>query len=145
MQYRVLLLVTLLLSSLKIVYADTIGKYAQIAKSIPEMSLKADPQSHAWARSARSILAITDETIAETINVMNQLATKHGTPLLCITQEKPLNAQVVHTVLAQLIQKLTPAQAAQSISESLLQQLQISYPCKTQSFTYAGKNTLLQR
>ncbi len=34
-------------------YADTIDHFINIANNIPQMEMKADPQSQAWARSAR--------------------------------------------------------------------------------------------
>ena len=49
--------------------ADTLGKYAGISKSIPQARLKADPQAHIWARSAKSILNIIEETIIELSNL----------------------------------------------------------------------------
>src|SRR5436189_129249 len=48
-------------------HADTIDNYMSIATNIPQMELKADPQAQAWARSARHVLTITCESIAETL------------------------------------------------------------------------------
>ena len=42
------------------------------------MEIKADEQSQAWARSARHVLNITNESIAETLIALNEQATKQG-------------------------------------------------------------------
>ena len=110
-------------------YADTIGKYAKIAKSIPQMSLKADPQSQAWMRSAKSILAITDETVAQTIMAMNQLAKSQGRPLICLPDGKVIDGDTVHGILASKIQGDVDENAPDTISNIVTQELVKTYPC----------------
>ncbi len=110
-------------------YADTIGKYAKIAKSIPEMSLKADPQAQAWMRSAKSILAITDETVAQTIMAMNQLAKRQGRPLICLPDTKVIDGATVHDILASKIQGDVDENAPDTISNIVTQELLKTYPC----------------
>ena len=63
------------------VCADTIDHFMNIVNNIPQMEMKADPQSQAWARSARTVLILTSESIAETLVLSNESAKQQGTPL----------------------------------------------------------------
>lgn len=114
-------------------FADTIGKYAEIAQNIPKMSLKADEQAQAWARSAKSILAVTDETMAQTIQAMNQLAYKHNSPLLCLPQGNEVTPELIHETLEKIIAHLRPEQSTQTISNILVQQLQDDFSCQAKA------------
>ena len=71
------LLIALLLCA-STAMADTIDHYMNISNNIPSMEMKADPQAQTWARSARNILVITNESIAETLLEANQQAHAHG-------------------------------------------------------------------
>jgi hypothetical protein len=119
----------ILLMWMNLCSADTIGKYAKIAKSIPEMSLKADPQAQAWMRSAKSILAITDETVAQTVVAMNQLAKSQGRPLICLPDSKKIDGDTVHEILASKIAGDVDENAPETISSIVTQELVKTYPC----------------
>ena len=88
---RLLTLAFLMLSSI-FVHADTMDHYMNISNQIPQMEMKADPQSQAWARSARSVMIITNESIAETLMQANDLAKNQGKPLFCLPTGATLNA-----------------------------------------------------
>jgi hypothetical protein len=120
---------TLMVAGSVTTQADTLGKYASIAKSIPTMQLKADPKSQAWARSARSILAVTDEAIAESIDAMNTISKNNGRPLICMPESKPIDSTMVHTLLAELISKMAPDEASKNISAVVVSKLNTSFPC----------------
>lgn len=110
-------------------YADTIGKYAKIAKSIPEMSLKADPKAQAWMRSAQSVLAITDETVAQTIMAMNNVAKAQGHPLICLAESQTIDGSMVHNILAEKIKGDVDENAPETISSIVTEELIKTYPC----------------
>lgn len=111
-------------------HADTINKYANIANSIPKMELKADEKSQAWARSARSILAITDETIAETILSMNSLAIENGEALVCLPSNLSLNGETIHALLQEAIKDPLVLNQNKSISFVVINRLKEKYPCR---------------
>lgn len=71
-----------------LVKADTIDHYINISNNIPQMEMKADAQSQAWARSARNVLIITAESIAETLTQANDLAKSQGRQLFCLPEGK---------------------------------------------------------
>lgn len=109
--------------------ADTIAKYANIAKSIPAAKLKADQKAQTWARSARSILDVTEESIAQTIQAMQQLAAKQGKPLFCLKNDADINTAQIHQILESKIQSLAAADANKTISEVVIEALASNYPC----------------
>ena len=81
-------------------YADTIDRYMNIVNNIPQMEMKADPQSQAWARSARTILVLTSESIAETLALANENALRLGSPLFCLPPPgNQLNAIMLHELI----------------------------------------------
>lgn len=82
-------------------HADTIKNYMSIAENIPQMEVKADPQAQAWARSARHVLTVTCESIAETMTQANELAKNQGHPIFCL----PPNIQLNSLTLCDLIQQ----------------------------------------
>ncbi len=81
--------------------ADTIGHYAGIAKSIPEAALKADPKSQAWAHSARTILQVAEESIAESLASAQRAANKLNKPLFCLPKNQSINTALIHEILKQ--------------------------------------------
>ncbi|KTC66786.1 phosphatase [Legionella birminghamensis] len=92
----------LLLSSLSfLVKADTIDHYMSISNNIPQMEMKADAQSQAWARSARNVLIITAESIAETLTQANDLAKSQGRQLFCLPEGKKLDAMTMNNIIVQ--------------------------------------------
>ena len=123
------ILLSFLLTILSTAYSDTIGKYASIAKEIPKARLTADPKSQAWARSARSILNVTEETLAQTIQSMQALASKHNTPLLCLPAGQQIDNNLIHHTLEQLVNNFSPKDADKSISQAVIEQLEAQYPC----------------
>ncbi len=119
--------------------ADSISKYAKVAKSIPEMSLKASPQAQAWMRSAKSILAITDETVAQTIVAMNNEAKKQGHPIICPKENVEINGTVIHELLLNVIKGGVGDNDSESISSIAIRVLMTAYPCEK-----SGPNRLAQ-
>ena len=133
-----LLLVGALISSTTM--ADTIGKYAGIAKSIPSARLKADPKSQAWARSAQSILEITEETVAQTIEATQNIAVRNHSPLFCLPKGQKVDNQLVHSILDQAATNISNIDHNTSISEVVVSQLSSHYPC--QGRQKASSNTM---
>ncbi len=114
-------------------WSDTIDNYQHISKSIPKMEIKADEQSQAWARSARHVLTITNESIAETLIALNSEAAKQGKPFFCLPQNQQLSAE--H--LGQLIQEYTQNLGQQSannrptVSRIAFEAVVKKYPCQS--------------
>jgi hypothetical protein len=80
-------------------YADTIDHFMGIASNIPQMEMKADAQSQAWAKSARTVLILTSESIAETLTLSNQTATEQGSPLFCLPATVQLSGESVSDLI----------------------------------------------
>lgn len=136
---RFLFIPFLLIFSLS-AHADTIEHYMDIYKNIPQMEMKADPQSQAWARSARNVLSVTDETLAETLMHANEIAKTQGNPLFCLPTGVVLN----NTTLSALLVKTYRAQASQNPAKNTLSVSQIAwlgvtqtYPCNRQNSSNA--------
>lgn len=113
------------------VWADTIDHYMSIAGNIPKMEINADPQAQLWARSARNVLTLTCDSIAETLNLANSLASKHGTPLFC-PKGATLDAAKLNDLIQQTYHRIASQQGSISkmtVSEVALQALQKEYPC----------------
>ncbi|MFY7698167.1 MAG: phosphatase [Legionella sp.] len=131
---RILLGLLIIISSYT--KADTIDHYMNIANSIPQMEIKADPQSQAWARSARNILILTSESIAESLVLANQTATTQGKPLFCLPANKELNATIVNDLIQQTYKEMITQQKnkdTMTVSEIALQGLTKTYPCSQQA------------
>ena len=114
-------------------YTDTIDHFMSIANNIPQMEMKADQQSQAWARSARTVLILTSETIADTLMLSNETAKQLGTPLFCIPNGGAIDA----TALNDLIQKTYRESSSQpsdkdkmTVSQVALLGLKKQYPCQ---------------
>lgn len=115
------------------VYADTIDHFMNIVNNIPQMEMKADPQAQAWARSARTVLLLTSESIVETLTLTNETAKQQGTPLYCI----PIGVELTAATLNDLIQqtyKTIPSQQSDkdkmTVSQVALLGLKQQYPCQ---------------
>lgn len=113
-------------------FADTMDHYMNIANQIPQMEMKADPQSQAWARSARTVLQLTCDSIVETLILANDTAKAHGSPLFCL----PAGTQISALLLNDLIQqtyKQNPSQQSEkdkmTVSQVALMGLSKQYPC----------------
>ncbi len=127
--------VCLILTISSHLYADTIDHFMNIANNIPQMEMKADPQSQAWARSARTVLILTSDSIAETLTLANETASQQGSPLFCL----PAGTQLVATSLNDLIQQTYKESSSQqsdkdkmTVSQVALLGLKKQYPCQQQ-------------
>ena len=115
------------------VYADTIDHYINIANNIPQMEVKADPQAQAWARSARNILILTSESIAESLTIANDSATRAGAPLYCLTPSMTLNGKMLNDLIQQTYREISSQQSDKdkmTVSQVALLGLSKQYPCQ---------------
>lgn len=126
------------------VYADTIQHYMNVADSIPKMEMKADSDAQIWVRSARNILNLTCEAIAETLTAANRTATEQGKPLFCLNRAKEgLDPEFLN----KLIQKTytesnSPKEVKDSmtVSEIALIGLMQKYPCTPDHASSTSQN-----
>ncbi|MBA2648264.1 MAG: phosphatase [Legionella sp.] len=121
-------------------FADTINNYMNIANNIPQMEIKADPQAQAWARSARHVITITCESIAETIIQANEAAKSQGKPLYCMPPGVQLNALVLNELIIQTYKELSSQQSDKdkmTISQIAWLGIHKKYPCDTQTNSQA--------
>ncbi|STY30717.1 phosphatase [Legionella wadsworthii] len=123
-------------------YADSIKNYMNIAENIPRMEIKADPQAQAWARSARHVLTITCESIAETMIQANEIAKTHGNPAFCL----PVGVQLNAFTLCELIQQTYKEFSSQQSDKDSMTVSQVAwlgaskhYPCPQNT---ASKNEM---
>lgn len=114
-------------------HADTINNYMNIANNIPQMEMKADPQSQAWARSARHVLTITSESIAETLIQANQTATQLGKPLFCLPYGMQLNPVTMNELIQQTYKETSSQRSdkeTMTVSQVALLGVSKRYPCQ---------------
>lgn len=119
------------------VKADTIDHYMSIYNAIPKMELKADPEAQTWARSARNVLAITNETIAETLLQANETAKARGKgqALFCIKPGATLNANTMGDIIVKAYQEISSRQSdknAMTVSQVAWVGISKTYPCQQQ-------------
>lgn len=117
-------------------YADTIEHFMNIANNIPKMEMKADPQSQAWARSARNILTLTCESISETLLIMNDAAKSQGSPLFCLPAGTQMNADNLNQLIQQTYRELSSQKSDKdkmTVSQVALLGISQHYPCKENS------------
>jgi hypothetical protein len=103
-----------------------------IATNIPQMEIKADPQSQAWARSAHHVLAITCESISETLLQANEVAKSQGKPLFCLTQGAELNSVMLNDLIQQTYREISSQQSDKdrmTVSQVALLGISKKYPC----------------
>ncbi|CAM2826631.1 hypothetical protein [Legionella worsleiensis] len=115
------------------VYADTINNYMNIANNIPQMEIKADPQAQAWARSARHVLNITCESIAETLIQANETAKNQGKPIFCLPPGKQLNSIVMNELIQQTYKELSSQRSdkdTMTVSQVALLGISKQFPCQ---------------
>lgn len=115
------------------VNADTIKSYMNIANNIPQMEMKADPQAQAWARSARHVLAITSESIEETITQANEIAKNQGKPIFCLPQGAQFNAGKLNELIQQTYKEISSQQSdkdSMTVSQVAWIGVTKSYPCQ---------------
>ena len=105
------LISTLLLLLSFVAQADTMDHYMNISNQIPQMEMKADPQAQAWARSARSVLIITNESIAETLSQANELAKTQGKALFCLPPGVSLDAATLNGIIMQTYRDISSQQS----------------------------------
>ncbi|WP_165831576.1 phosphatase [Legionella qingyii] len=125
------------------IHADTIKNYMSIADNIPQMEVKADPQAQAWARSARHVLTITCESIAETMLQANEVAKNQGNPVFCLPPGVQLNAFTLCELIQQTYKEISSQQSDKdSMTVSQVAWLGASkhYPCQQNT---AAKNEML--
>ncbi|MFZ4076617.1 MAG: phosphatase [Legionellaceae bacterium] len=114
------------------IQADSIGRYMNIANNIPKMEMKADPQAQAWARSARNILNLTTESIAETLTLTNTTAAQQGTPFFCLPAQITLNSAMLNALIQQTYREISSQESdkdTMSVSEIALLGVRKKYPC----------------
>ncbi|KTC87338.1 MULTISPECIES: hypothetical protein [Legionella] len=113
--------------------ADTIDNYINISNNIPQMEMKADQQSQAWARSARNVLIITSESIAETLMQSNELAKSQGKPLFCLPANVNLDATTLNTLIIQTYKDIPSQQSDKdkmTVSQVAWLGVTKNYPCQ---------------
>lgn len=117
-------------------YADTIDHFMNIVNNIPQMEMKADPQSQAWARSARTVLTLTSESIAETLMLSNDTAKQQGAPLFCLPPGTQLNSTTVNDLIQQTYRDISSQQSDKdkmTVSQVAMLGIKKKYPCQQQS------------
>ena len=117
------------------IWADTIDHYMNIVNNIPQMEMKADPQSQAWARSARNVVTLTSESVAESLLSANETALRSGQPLFCLPANVQLNPEVMSSLIQQTYAEIS-SQASDkdkmTVSQVALMGVTKQYPCKLQ-------------
>src|SRR3989338_7182101 len=99
-------LLSLLLLTSTYVYADTIDHYMNIVNGIPQMEMKADPQSQAWARSAHTVLTLTCDGIADALFLANENAKQQGHPLFCMAASAQISPEMMDNLIQQTYKSL---------------------------------------
>ncbi|MCX7117843.1 MAG: phosphatase [Legionellales bacterium] len=129
------------------VNADTINHFMNIASNIPQMEMKADPQSQAWAHSARTILILTTESITETLTLANETARAAGHPLFCIPAGVALDPASVNELIQSTYRELSSQQSDKdqmTVSQIALLGLRKKYPCTEQTTATAQTGAAAQ-
>ncbi len=124
--------IILLLAS-SVALADTMDHYMNITNQIPQMQMKPDAQSQAWARSAQSVLVIANESIAETLMQANELAKSQGTSLFCLAPGVVLDANTVNQIILQTYKENSGQPSDKdkmTVSQVALQGIMKAYPCQ---------------
>lgn len=112
--------------------ADTMDHYMELSNSIPQMEMKADSQSQAWARSARNVLIIANESIAETLLQANELAKTQGKPLFCLPPGVTLNAVTLKGIILETFREISSQQSDKdkmTVSQVAWLGVTKKYPC----------------
>lgn len=115
------------------VMADTIDHYINIATNIPKMEMKADSESQAWARSARNVLVLTSESIAESLMLANESATRLGAPLFCMPQQETITGEMMNNLIQQTYRDISSQASdknSMTVSQVALLGMSQKYPCK---------------
>ncbi|HVT62516.1 MAG TPA: phosphatase [Legionellaceae bacterium] len=115
-------------------YADTMNHYMDIVNNIPKMEIKADGQAQIWARSARNVLLLTCESVAESLVIANKTAAQNGQPLFCLPPNVHLDGSLLHNLIQQTYREITSQESDKSqmtVSQVALIGLSQHYPCPT--------------
>jgi hypothetical protein len=118
------------------IHADTMDHYMSIANNIPQMEMKADQQSQTWARSARTVLILTSESIAETLTLLNDSATQQGSPLFCLPPGVKIEATALNDLIQQTYKEIYSQQSDKdkmTVSQVALIGINKKYPCQQKS------------
>jgi len=113
--------------------ADTMAHYVAVTNQLPQMEMKADPKSQSWARSARSILTLTNESIAETLMQANELASTQGSPLFCLPPSISLNSITLKGIILKTYNEISSQQsdkANMTVSQVAALGVMKTYPCQ---------------
>ncbi|MDP3268410.1 MAG: phosphatase [Legionella sp.] len=141
------ILLTFFLCICGYLHADTINNYMNIANNIPQMEIKADPQAQAWARSARHVLTITCESIAETLTQANETAKIQGKPIFCLPAGTQLNSITLNELIQQTYKEISSQRSdkdTMTVSQVALLGVSKKYPCQntggTPGLMHVGMN-----
>lgn len=111
-------------------FADSIGHYMNIANNIPKMELKADSESQAWARSARNVLLLTSDSIADTLILANDNAKQNGHPLFCMPNNQKIDPAFLNDIIQKTYREMNDTNKNQkTVSEIALIGITKQYPC----------------
>lgn len=125
-------------------FADNINRYMNIVRSIPLMEMKADEPSQSWARSARTILTLTSESIAESLILANQTASEAGKPFFCIPTSVNLNGETLNQMIQETYQEISSKASdkdGMTVSQIAMMGLQKHYPCQQPNQGLFSQNT----
>jgi len=125
-------LTILVLFFAKTTFSDTVDHYMNIVNNLPQMEMKADSESQAWARSARNILMLTSETVAESLILANKEAEKKGTPLFCLPADVKLTNSAINELIKNTylgISSTLQDKNKMTVSQVALIGMQKQYPC----------------
>lgn len=132
MDFKKILLCCTLLFGSSHGFADTIDHYMNIANNIPQMEMKADPQSQAWARSAHTVLTLTCDGIFDSLLLANETAKQSGHPLFCLAQGAQITPEMLNDIIQNTYRELKTPSAEKdkmTVSQVALLGVQKQYPC----------------
>ncbi len=128
-------LLLFVLNSMLALYADTMDHYMGIVNNIPKMEIKADGQAQIWAKSARNVLVLTCESVAESLKIANDTASRQNMPLFCMPATTILDGPMLHDLVQQTYRDISSQESDKSkmtVSEVALIGLTKAYPCSKQ-------------
>lgn len=114
------------------VQADTMEHYMKIVSNIPKMEVKADNQAQIWAKSARNVLVLTCESVAESLMIANNEASRKGASLFCLPGTVTLNSTMLHDLIQQTYRGISSQESDKekmTVSQVALLGLVQNYPC----------------
>ena len=135
LSYGAYLLLFVLNTGVK-VSADTMDHYMGIVNKIPKMEIKADGQAQIWAKSARNVLILTCESVAESLKIANEAASKQDRPFFCLPATTNLDGAMLHELVQQTYREISSQASDKSkmtISEVALVGLKKTYPCSAKN------------